>query len=81
MVMADAMMSMEPVASLAIPAHGSVDLKPGTYHVMLIGLKGALVAGTTIPLVLTFRASDRVERSLTVQARVSGLAGNGGASN
>lgn len=81
MVMADNMMSMEPMASLAIPAHGSVELKPGTYHVMLMGLKGALTVGATVPLVLTFRGGDQVERSLTVQARVSGIDGTGGAPN
>lgn len=80
MVMADSMMSMEPVSSLAIPAHGSVDLKPGTYHVMLIGLKETLVAGTSIPLVLTFRGSDQVERSMTVQAPVSELSATAAAS-
>jgi copper(I)-binding protein len=77
MVMADSMMSMAPMPSLAIPAHGSVDLKPGTYHLMLIGLKGPLVAGESIPLILTFRGADRVERSMSVQARVGELAGTG----
>ncbi len=74
MVMTDSMMSMEPVSSLPIPAHGMVDLKPGTYHVMLIGLKRTLAAGTSIPLILTFRGADRAERSLTVQAQVTDLA-------
>ena len=74
MVMADSMMSMEPVASLPIPAHGEVELKPGTYHVMLVGLKRRLAAGSSVPLILTFRGVDRVERSITVQAKVSGLA-------
>lgn len=80
MVLSDSMMSMEPMASLAIPAHGSVELRPGTYHVMLIGLKGPLAAGTTIPLVLTFRGADRVERSMTVRAAVTALGGPGAAS-
>jgi copper(I)-binding protein len=74
MVMADSMMSMEPVASLPIPAHGAVELKPGTYHVMLIGLKHRLAPGSSVPLILTFRGVDRVERSITVQAGVSELA-------
>ena len=33
------MMSMKPVKSIAVPASGTVKLKPGGYHVMLIGLK------------------------------------------
>ena len=74
MVMADSMMSMEPIDSLPIPSHGMVELKPGTYHVMLVGLKGPLPAGSRVLLVLTFRGADHTERSVTVQAPVSDLA-------
>ena len=46
------------VNGLSIPAGGSVTLKPGSYHVMLIGLKKALTAGETVPLTLTFALSS-----------------------
>ncbi len=73
MVMADSTMSMEPIASLPIPSHGMVELKPGTYHVMLLGLKGPLKPGSRVPLVLTFRGADHTESALTVQAPVIDL--------
>lgn len=72
--MVDGMMGMEPVDSLAVPAHGSVALEPGGFHVMLTGLRAPLRAGQRVPLVLTFRASDGREQKLTVQAEVRSLA-------
>src|SRR4051812_32621748 len=34
--MKDGMESMEPVPSVDIPAHGSFEFKPGSYHLMLM---------------------------------------------
>lgn len=48
-------MMMRPVHSIAIPANGSVQLKPGSYHIMLIDLRHDLTAGQVIPLTLHFR--------------------------
>jgi periplasmic copper chaperone A len=45
-------------------------LKPGSYHVMLIGLKKPLKAGETIPLTLDFEKAGKV--SLTVPIRAMG---------
>ena len=72
--MVDGMMSMEPVDSLAIPAHGSLELEPGGFHVMLTGLRAPLRAGQKVPLALTFRTSDGREQTVTVQAEVRNLA-------
>jgi copper(I)-binding protein len=47
-------MTMKQVSSITIPAGGSVSLKPGGYHVMLIDLKKPIVAGDEIDLTLTF---------------------------
>jgi periplasmic copper chaperone A len=47
-------MSMERVQSLTIPAHGSVTLAPGGYHLMAIGLHRDLHAGDHFPLQLHF---------------------------
>ena len=59
----DGVMMMRPVTSIAVPAHGEASLKPGGFHVMLIGLKSPLRAGSTIPLTLEFAhaGSTRVE--------------------
>jgi copper(I)-binding protein len=49
--------AMVPVASIAVPAHGQVELKPGGYHVMLEGLKRELAVGDSISLTLQFEKS------------------------
>ena len=60
------MMGMRPVARVEIPAGGSLQLKPGSYHVMLIGLAHDLVVGDTIDLTLTFEKAGQI----TVKAQV-----------
>jgi copper(I)-binding protein len=60
---------------LAIPAGGSVTLKPGSYHVMLIGLKKPLIAGQTLPLTLTFAKAGNI--SVTVPVKAMGASQNG----
>jgi len=51
---------MHPVSRLDVPAGGSVQLKPGSYHLMLMGLTGDLVAGKTIPLELVFEHAGKI---------------------
>ena len=53
---------------LQIPANGSVVLKPGGYHVMLIGLKKPLAAGEKLPLTLTFEKAGNISVTVPVQA-------------
>ena len=48
------MMKMRAVPSIPIPAGGHTELKPGSYHVMLIGMKQALKAGDSVPITLRF---------------------------
>ena len=47
-------MKMRPVANIVVPAHGKAELKPGSYHVMLIDLKAPLKEGEAVPLTLSF---------------------------
>lgn len=64
-------MEMREVSGgLPVPAGGSVVLKPGGYHVMLIGLKKPLKASETIPLTLNFEKAGKV--SITVPIRATG---------
>lgn len=56
------------VNGLAIPGNGSVTLKPGSYHVMLIGLKKQLIAGQTLPLTLTFAKAGNISITVPIQA-------------
>ncbi len=48
------MMRMSPVKQIEVPAKGKVELKPGSFHVMLFGIKGKPAAGDTMNLTLTF---------------------------
>jgi copper(I)-binding protein len=57
---------MLPVDSLEIPARGSVELKPGGYHIMLENLKADLLPGQVITLNLKFASGT----TLTVQVPV-----------
>lgn len=59
-------MKMSPVEFIEIPAGGEVELKPGSYHVMLIGLKQDLKAGDSIEITLTFEKAGDV----TIEAEV-----------
>ena len=52
-------MQMKQVQSIEIPAGGSVTLKPGSYHVMLMDLKNPIEAGQQIELTLTFAKSGK----------------------
>jgi len=64
--MSGGMVGMQPVARLEIPAGATVELKPGSYHVMLIGLTGELAVGSTIEITLRFEKAG----PLTVRAEV-----------
>jgi len=77
-------MQMREVADgLPIPAGGSVVLKPGSHHVMLIGLKKPLTAGEKFPLMLTFEKAGNISVTVPVQAMGAtqdkgGMSGMGG---
>lgn len=66
-------MKMRQVDGLDIPAHGSVALQPGGYHIMLLGLKSPLKAGATVPLSLQFKKAGNVE--VVASVRKLGAAG------
>jgi copper(I)-binding protein len=56
---------------LELPAGKIVELKPGSYHIMLMDLTTSLVKDSTIPLTLTFLDAKGVESKaeLTVPVR------------
>jgi len=60
---------------LAVPAAGRLALKPGGYHIMLIGLKAPLRIGTRVPLTLRFQHGG----SVTVQLKVEAISHGAGA--
>jgi periplasmic copper chaperone A len=63
------MMGMQPIARLEIPAGGTVELKPGSYHIMMIGLNQELKVGDKIEITLTFEKAGDVK--VTAEVRES----------
>jgi|SRR4029450_183378 periplasmic copper chaperone A len=54
------MMMMEKVPKVELAPGSRVELKPGSYHLMLIGLKRALTPGQTVDLTLEFERAGRI---------------------
>ncbi len=51
----DVMKMAALTSGLDLPAGKTVELRPGGYHVMLMDLKSALTADSTVPVTLTFQ--------------------------
>jgi copper(I)-binding protein len=67
--MKNGVMSMKRAAGgVAIPAGGSVTLKPGGYHIMIMGVKQPLKQGDSFPGTLTFEKAGKVDVRFTVEA-------------
>ncbi len=65
--MQDGKMIMREVeGGVAVPAGGMAELKPGSYHVMFMGLKAPLKMGESFPLTLNFAKSGSVTIDVTV---------------
>jgi copper(I)-binding protein len=72
MTMDGNIMRMRSVPSLDIPAGAKVTLRPGGYHVMLVGLERPLVAGQHVPLTLTFEKAGTIDVHADVEAAPAG---------
>ena len=66
MAMGSGEMVMQQVKSLAVPAAGGVELKPGGYHIMLIDLVKPLEVGQTFDITLTFALAGDIVVPVTV---------------
>ena len=73
MSMEQGMMRMRPVDALDIPANGTVELKPGGFHVMLVGIDKPLTKGEVVPVTLVFQGADGKKISTEVKAEVRAL--------
>lgn len=63
---ADGVMEMTQQESIALPADGEVELKPGSYHIMLVGLKQDLNVGDEITLTLHFMHHEDITLTVPV---------------
>lgn len=68
-------MRMRPVQDIPVGAGETVQLRPGAFHVMLIGLNAPLQQGTRVPLTLRFERAGEVQVELAVEA--AGARGSG----
>ena len=69
MAVKDGVMTMYPVEAIEIPANGAAELKPGSFHVMLIGLNRDLTAGETMSVTLTFEQAGEVTLQAPIRER------------
>ena len=67
-------MRMRQVDGIALPAGKTVELKPGGYHIMFIGLKVPLKAGVKFPMKLRFERAGEVEVMVNVEAPAAAAA-------
>jgi len=66
-------MHMHALEAIALPAGQRVELKPGGFHIMLVGLTRALGAGDTVPLTFTFEDRKGKRTRIEVRAEVRPL--------
>ena len=62
----DGVMKMRAAGPLEIPAMGTLAMKPGGYHLMLMGLKAPLAKGSEIEITLTFAKAGDVKVTVPV---------------
>lgn len=65
----DGVMTMHPVDGIDVPANGDAELKPGGFHVMLIGLTRDLTIGEQVTVTLTFEKAGDVTLQADVRER------------
>jgi hypothetical protein len=64
-------MKMRAVSGLELPAGKTVQLKPGSYHLMLMDLKQPLLKDSTLPLTLRFKNAAGVDSQLELTVPVA----------
>jgi copper(I)-binding protein len=67
-------MKMRQVDAIDIAPGQTVELKPGAWHMMLIGLKAPLKAGDKVPLTLKFQKAGEVKVELKIEELAPGAA-------
>ena len=65
---ANGVASMFLLDEMEIPAGGEIQFRPGSYHIMLMGMKRELKVGELVRFALTFEKAGRVEIDALVKA-------------
>jgi periplasmic copper chaperone A len=67
-------MRMRAISHIEIGSGKSVELKPGSYHIMFFDLKRAFANGDKIPLTLSFEKAGKVQVEVSVEDRAAASA-------
>lgn len=73
MKMDNNVMKMRAIQGLELPAGKEIELKPGSYHVMLMGLKAQVKEGDVVPLTLVIEGKDKKRETIEVKAKARPL--------
>ena len=73
MKMENNVMKMRAVPALELAAGTLMELKPGGYHVMLIGLKQQIKEGEIVPITLVLEGKDKKQETIEINALVRPL--------
>lgn len=63
----DGKMVMQPRPKFDVPAGGTLEMKPRSYHIMLLGLKQALKPGDAVNVTLTFQKAGEMSVEASVK--------------
>jgi hypothetical protein len=58
---------MREVKGYEVPAKGTLELKPGGAHLMLVNIKAPFKEGTSVPLTLRFEKAGEIKTELQVR--------------
>lgn len=72
MRMDGSVMRMRAMGPLELPTGQTVELRPGAYHVMLLGLTAPLQPGQHLPMTLRFEKAGKLDIDVVIEA--SGVA-------
>ena len=63
---------MREVKGYDVPAKGTLELKPGGAHLMLVNIRAPFKAGTKVPLTLKFEKAGEIKTELQVRPLTGG---------
>ncbi|MFZ6655860.1 copper chaperone PCu(A)C [Undibacterium sp. TJN19] len=73
MKMENNLIKMREISHLEIPAGKTIELKPGSLHLMLMDLKGQVKPGDNVTLKLKFESKDKKTEIVEVKAQAKAL--------
>lgn len=77
MTMEGNVMKMHAIDGIDLPTGQTVELRPGSYHVMLMDLKQQLKDGDAVALTLVVEGKDKKRQTIEVKAPVRALNATG----